>query len=61
MRKPVEDGIAERWVGEADMPVLHRDLCGDQGGGAAVAIVDDLQEIAGLGGAEPIAQPIVQN
>ena len=57
----VEDRIGEGGVGDAGVPVLDRDLGGDQGGGAAVTIVEDLEQVFGLGAGEGVAEPVVED
>jgi hypothetical protein len=44
--QPVEDGIAKRGVPDARVPVLDRELAGDERGAASDAILDQFQEIA---------------
>ena len=52
MDQTIEDPIAQSGIREASVPVFHRDLSGHQGGGSAVAIIEDLQQISGLRGGE---------
>ena len=59
--QPVEDGIGDGWIADMGMPVLNRQLAGDDGGGASVPIVDDLQQIASLLGGEWGQSPIVED
>ena len=54
------------WRGEGRLadefvPVVDRELAGDQGGGATVAVVDDLQQIASRVGVHWCQAPIVEN
>ena len=42
--------IAESWLTDDLVPSGHGELAGDQRGGAAMAILDDLHEIAPLAG-----------
>ena len=42
----MEDGVGERRFADVIMPGVDRELAGDQGGLAAVAIVEDLEQIA---------------
>ena len=50
--EPTEDGIAKRGVTDRIVPVIDRDLTGEQRRAAAGAILDDLEQIAPL----PIAE-----
>jgi hypothetical protein len=44
----VEDSVSDRRVGDHVVPFLDRQLAGDDGAGAAVAVVDDLEDVAAL-------------
>ena len=57
----VEDGVGEGRVTEAGVPVIDGHLGGDQGSAVAVAVVEDLQDITGLGGGEGITEPVVED
>jgi hypothetical protein len=56
----VEDGVAEGRVGDPLVPGEHRQLAGDDGCGAAVAVVDDLQQVMPPLGRQRCQAPIVQ-
>ena len=45
---PVEDGVSERRLADQIVPAIDRDLAGDQGGAAAVAVFDDFQQVVAL-------------
>src|SRR3954469_10751146 len=49
------------WVADQGMPAVHRDLAGDQGGAAAVAVFDDFEHVVALLGAERFEAPIVED
>ena len=49
---PVEDGIGEGWLADQVAPAVDRDLTGDQGGAAAVMVLDDLKYVVALLGPE---------
>src|SRR5713226_993674 len=49
---PVEDGVGEGRLADQVVPAVDRDLAGDQGGTAAVAILDDLEHVMTLLGPE---------
>ncbi len=57
----IEDGVGQGGVGEAGMPGVDGKLGGDEGGALTVAIVEDFQDVAGLGDGERIAEPVVEN
>jgi hypothetical protein len=42
----IEDGVGERRIFQIGMPLLHRQLAGDERGATIVAIIQDLQEVA---------------
>src|SRR5262245_10001880 len=43
VHETVEDGVGHRRVGDHVVPAVDGELAGDDGAGAAVAVVDDLQ------------------
>ena len=49
MNEAVQDGVAEGWVADNVVPMFDGDLAGDDGGGATVAIIKDLQQVAPFG------------
>lgn len=49
MHRPVEDGIGERGIADAGVPVGHWQLAGEQQGAHPVAGVADLQKVAPFG------------
>src|SRR5215813_15157128 len=57
----VEDGVGEGGLTDQIVPAVDRDLAGDQGGAAAVAVLDDLEHIVTLLGPEGLEAPIVEN
>jgi len=59
--EPIEEGVGQRRVAESFMAAADRDLSGNQGRAALVAIVEDLEDVSGLGRAEGVAQPVVQD
>jgi hypothetical protein len=44
--EPVENSIGDGRVGDDVVPVVDRQLAGDDGAATAVAVVDDLEDIA---------------
>jgi hypothetical protein len=61
MDKAVENGIGNSWISNVGMPVVDWQLAGDDGGGAPMAIVDDLQQVATLLGVERRQPPVVED
>src|SRR6266446_3046596 len=58
---PVEDGVGEGRLADQLMPAVDRDLAGDQGGAAAVAVFDDFQHVVALLGPERLKAPIIED
>jgi len=48
MHEAIEDGISDRGIADALVPVINGKLSGHDGGGAAVPVFDDLQELSSL-------------
>ena len=46
MHHAVEDRVGERGIAEGLMPVLDRQLTGDQRGAASMTIFDNLEQVA---------------
>ena len=61
MYQAVENGIPERGVGNTAMPIGHRDLGDHHGGTAPIAVVQDFEQVCGLGAGERVAQPVVED
>jgi hypothetical protein len=59
--KAIENGICHRWVCDHLVPVLDRQLAGDDGGVAIVPVIDNLQEIVALIESEGREAPIVED
>ena len=55
--------MASASVGSADqvVPAIDRDLAGDEGSAAAVAVFDDLEQVAALLGPERLEAPVVED
>src|SRR5690348_9716297 len=56
----VQDRVAESGLTNNLMPGSRRELAGDQDGATAIAILDDLHEIAPLAGGEAVRSPIIE-
>src|SRR5829696_4389304 len=61
MDDAVEDGVGDGRFADDVVPTIDRDLAGDEGGAAAAALLDDLQEIAPLVGPERLEPPVVED
>ena len=48
VNEAVQDSVAQGWVANDVVPEFDGDLAGDDGRGAPVAIVEDLQKVAPL-------------
>jgi len=44
----VEHGIGDGGITDVSVPIVHWQLAGDDGGRAAMTIIDDLQQVASL-------------
>ncbi len=53
----IEDCIGLGWVADGFVPVLVEQLAGDDGGGMPMAIFEDFQEVAALGGGQDCKAP----
>ena len=49
VNEAIQDGVAEGWVADNVVPMFNGDLAGDDGGGATVAVIEDLQKVASFG------------
>ena len=45
----IQDRVGEGRIADQVVPAIDRDLAGDQRGAAAVALLDDLEQVAALG------------
>ena len=61
MNQTIKDAVPQGRIGESCVPVLDGDLGGYHGGGLAVAIIQDLEQISGLRGGERIPQPVIED
>ena len=57
----VENGVGAGGFTDQVVPAVDRDLAGDDGGTSAVTLLDDLEKVAALLGAEGLEAPIVEN
>ena len=61
MHETVEDGVGDRGICDQLVPVLDGDLAGHNRRAAAVAVVDDLEQVAALLRGERRKPPIVES
>lgn len=60
VNEAVQDGVGESGIADRVMPALHRELAGDDGCFPAVAVLEDFEEVAPLGGGERREAPVVE-
>ncbi len=60
MNEAIQDGVAEGGVADNVVPMFDGDLAGDDGRGATVAIIKDLQKVAPFGRIENRKAPVVE-
>jgi hypothetical protein len=46
MHDAVADGVGDGWIAEGGVPLVGGELAGDDRGGAVVAVLEDLEQIA---------------
>ena len=61
MNEAIQDGVAQSGVADNVVPMFDGDLAGDDGGGATVAIIEDLQQVAPFGRTENRKAPVVED
>ena len=61
MNEAIKDGVAEGGVADNVVPMFDWDLAGNDGRGATVAIIKDLQKVAPFGWIENRQTPIIEN
>jgi hypothetical protein len=59
--EPVEEGVGIGRVADHGMPFVDRDLAGEDGRAAAVAVLEDLVEIVAGAGLERLKAPIIES
>ncbi len=57
----VEYGVCQCGIADGLMPMLDRELTGDDGGAAAMAVFEDLQQIAALRWSEDGQAPVIED
>lgn len=61
MANAIEYGVGQRWVADGLVPVFDGQLAGDDGGGAAMAVFEDFQEVTALRGSQDGEAPIIDD
>ena len=61
MNEAIQDGVAEGGVADDVVPVFDGDLAGNDGRGATVAIIKDLQKVAPFGRIENRKTPVIED
>ena len=61
VNEPVEYGVGVSWIPDNLMPCRHRKLAGDDGRAAAIAILEDFEEVMACLGVERLKPPIVED
>ena len=59
MYQPVQDGIGQGRIAQVIMPMSHRQLAGNYGGAAIVAILKQFQQVPPLVSGERRQPPII--
>lgn len=60
MDQAVQDGVSDGRVRDVGMPLVYRELAGDDGGPGLAAVVDDLQQVPAVGGGQRADPPVIQ-
>jgi hypothetical protein len=61
VNEAVQDGVAEGGITDNVVPMFDGDLAGDDGRGATVAIIKDLQKVAPFGRIENRQPPVIED
>jgi len=61
MDQAVEDGVGVGGVADQSVPLIDGELAGDDGGAAAVAVLEDLQEVVAGRRVERLKAPVVED
>src|SRR5260370_7032051 len=60
VNEAIQDGVAKGGIADNVVPMFDGDLAGDNGRGATVAIIKDLQKVAPFGRIENRKAPVVE-
>jgi hypothetical protein len=61
VNESVKNGVRQGWIGNSLVPLRHGDLGDDEGGLLVIAIIEQFQEVSGLGRRQRISEPVVEN
>ena len=61
MNQTIEDGVSDRRIGKASVPLGNGHLSGHQRRGSAVAIIQDLEQVLRLEPGQRISEPVVED
>ena len=61
VNQAVEDGVGEDWVADGLVPLVDWQLACDDGGAAALPVLENFQEITAFGGGQHRQAPVVQD
>jgi hypothetical protein len=61
MDQAVEDGVGVGGMADQRVPLIDGKLAGDDGGAAAIAILQDLQQVVAGRGVERLEAPVVED
>ena len=61
MDEAIQDGVGVGRIADDGVPIFHRQLAGDDGGSAAIALFEDFQEVVAGLGIERLQPPVVQD
>ena len=61
MNEPIEDGVGISRVANEGVPFVDRDLAGEDGRAASIAVLEDLVEVTTGTGVERFEAPIVED
>src|SRR6266542_646051 len=61
MDEAVEDRVGVGRIADQLMPAIDWQLAGDNGGAAAVAVIEDLEKVMTGGGVERLETPIIED
>src|SRR5437773_895442 len=57
VHQPIEDRTGVGWITDQLMPAIDWQLAGDNGGAAAVAVIEDFEKVTTGGGVERLEPP----
>ena len=61
MQQPIKNGVCQGRLADVVVPMLGRQLAGDQGGAPTVPVLDHLHQILPLGGGDFLYAPVVED